>query len=209
MAEEIESNDDAESTLEDSTGKSFTQDDLNRVGTKERRQGKAAGQRELLESLGVESAEDLHAIVEARREQEEADKSELTRAQEGAAKAEANASAAFREAEAARHEANVMMALLQAGSGTEHVMDLIPMVKANVGANTEELGEAITAMKEKFPALFEQSGGTDQADGDTGGNPDSETGKGPKKKTTGQSPQDRARERLRQRHPQMFQDQAS
>jgi hypothetical protein len=206
MAEETEGNEETES-LDDSIGQSFTQEDLNRVGTKERRQGKAAGQRELLESLGVESAEDLHAIVEARREQEEANKSELTRAQEGVARAQAEAVAAVREADTARHEATVMMALLQAGSGTDNVVDLIPMVKAEVGANAEEVSEAITEMKNKFPALFDSSGGTDDVNGDTGGNPDSDTGKGPKKKTTGMSSQDRARERLRQRHPQMFQDQ--
>jgi len=187
----------------------FTQDDLTRVGTKERRQGKAAGQRELLESLGVDSTEDLEAIIADRKAQDEAEKGELTKAQEGAAKATAQAAAATREAEEARHEANVMMALLRAGSDANNVTDLIPMVKAEVGADTEDLDEAVTALKGKFPALFESSGGTDDDDGDTGGNPDSDTGKGPRKKTEGKSAQDRARERLMQRHPKMFQGQGN
>lgn len=178
----------------------LSQDEVQRIAAKEKREGKRSGQRELLEALGFDSLDDAKAAVERAREADDAARDEQTRAREEAAEAKRKADAATQTASMARHEVAVIKGLLKAGSDPETVDDLVPMVKAEVGADADEIQDAISSLKEKFPALFESNASASEDDDsgeDTGGGtPDSNPGpakKGEKKKGTAE---DRARERL-------------
>lgn len=184
-------------------GRTFTQDDLTRVGTREKREGKRAGQRELLEALGFNDVDEATEFVQSMKDRQDADKDELTREKEAAAKTRAEGEAAKTAAAQARHEANVLKGLLLAGADVKSADKLVRMVDAEVGAEADDIATAVESLKEEFPALFESESKDDDEDDDTGGGtPDSNPGKAGGKKPQG-SAHDRAMARLRERHPNL------
>ncbi len=70
-------------------GKTFTQDEVNAIVGRTRTEGREVGERALLEKLGVKSADDLTSIIQAARQAEEANKTELQRAQDAKAASDA------------------------------------------------------------------------------------------------------------------------
>ncbi len=65
-------------------GKTFTQEEVNRLVGDARKDGRTSGEKSLLESLGLKSADDLKGIVQAARDAEEKNKTELQKAQDTA-----------------------------------------------------------------------------------------------------------------------------
>lgn len=70
-----------------SGGKTFTQEEVNRLVGDARKDGRSSGEKSLLESLGLKSADDLKGIVQSAREAEEKNKTELQKAQDAATQA--------------------------------------------------------------------------------------------------------------------------
>lgn len=195
--------DDQQDDGDSSTG-GLSQEEVTRIAAKEKREGKRAGQRELLESLGVEDPESAKELIERARQQLEEEKDERTKSAEAQAAAERKAEQAAKTADAARHEVNVIKGLVRAGADTETVDDLVPLVKADVGAETDDIAAAVSDLKKKFPALFEKQSsndGDDEDDSDSGGKtgggtPDSSVGGGKKGTKKPGTAEERAKERF-------------
>ncbi len=81
-------------------GKTFTQEEVNRLVGDARKDGRSSGEKALLESLGLKSADDLKGIVQAARDAEEKNKTELQKAQDAAT----NAASALEEEKRQRVE---------------------------------------------------------------------------------------------------------
>lgn len=64
------------------SGITLSQDKLNSLINEKYKKGAEKAKTELLETLGVESVDELQAVINAKREKEEAEKSELEKAQE-------------------------------------------------------------------------------------------------------------------------------
>ncbi len=136
--------------------KTFTQDDLNRIATKESDRGKRAAIKELSEELGM-SIDDVKALVKQQAERDEAAKSDLDKAREEAATlkrlGEENAKAAKREGLASK----IQLELVRAGvpiDGTSHIVKLIDV---DVDATPEDIQAKIEQVKTDLPALFATS----------------------------------------------------
>ncbi len=72
----------------DQGGKTFSQDDVNTLVGNARKEGRTSGEKALLESLGLQSVDDLKGIIKAAKDAEEANKTELQKAQDAKIKAE-------------------------------------------------------------------------------------------------------------------------
>lgn len=68
-----------------SAEKLFTQEDLNRLAAKEKREGKASAEKAILETLGAASLDEIKAIIEAKRKADESAKSETEKLMEALA----------------------------------------------------------------------------------------------------------------------------
>lgn len=137
-------------------GKTFTQDDLNRIATKEKAEGKAAAEKAIAEALGV-SVEEAKAIVAKSREAEEKTKSEAQKDREAAAKERGEAEQAKKDAAKELHEARVRTAFAAAGfTGDEDALKrVLPMVSVAEGASAEDIATDVKELKKTLnPELF-------------------------------------------------------
>ena len=147
--------------------RTFKVSELQTIMAREKRQGKRSGQRELLTSLGYESADDLKAALEAARPAGDGKKSE---ADEAAARAavEREEAARKREATAAAKErkAELRGALREHGVDREDLDDVYAMLNSKVPADYDEddLEEAVEALKKRRPALFGEEKDGDEGD---------------------------------------------
>lgn len=134
--------------------KKFTQDDLTRIATREKQEGRTAAQNELLKSLGVET---LDQAKDALKRQRDAEQSTLTQAQKDADKAAKDASeAAGVKAEALRERlmARVERALVRAGVADGTLDDVAKLVTVADDADADAILAAVEALKTRIPALF-------------------------------------------------------
>jgi hypothetical protein len=182
---------------DDSKGKTFTQAELNKIATKEKAEGKAAGERAVAESLGV-SIEEAKKIIKASKDAEDAKKSDADKDRETAAAERAEAEKAKGEAAKEIHEARIERAFAaeKFGGDDEAMKRVRRMVSVETGATYDDVLADVQAVKKDFPALFEA-----KADDGKSGKPKAPVGsvKGtPKKPATGEDRfsvgQQRARE---------------
>lgn len=68
-----------------SAEKLFTQEEVNRLTAKEKREGKASAEKAILEALGASNVDEIKAIVEAKRKADESAKSETEKLAEALA----------------------------------------------------------------------------------------------------------------------------
>ncbi len=68
-------------------GKTFTQEEVNQLVGNARKDGRSSAEKALLEGLGLKSTDDLKGIVQAARDTEEKNKTELQKAQDAASDA--------------------------------------------------------------------------------------------------------------------------
>lgn len=134
----------------------FTQKDLNRIGTKEKADGKAAALREVAEQLGC-TVEEAKAALAKAREAEDATKSEAQRDREKAQQELAAAEKAKAEAAAEKHSALIERALAKLGftGKDEDQARILRMVTVEVGATYEDILKDVTEVKASLnPELF-------------------------------------------------------
>jgi len=143
------------------TPKTFSQEDVNRIATREKEQGKQAASRELAEQLGV-SVEEAKQIIQRAKEADDAQKTEAQRAREAADREKEEAALEKRAATTERHEAAVERRLVMAGVTDEKKLArVMRMVTVEPGASSDEIQTDVDQLKTDFPELFtvQQGGG--------------------------------------------------
>lgn len=140
--------------------KKFTQADLNKIGAKQKAEGRAAAEKAVVDLLGCTPAEAAE-IVKKHREAEDATKSEAEKEKAKAGQATAAAEKAKADAEQAKHESLIERALLRSGftaddsdEGQKRLTRVRKMITVEVGASFEDVLDDVKDVKTDFPALF-------------------------------------------------------
>jgi len=179
------------------------------VMTREKDEGRRAAKRDLLGELGVEDVDELKDIVKAAQDAADKDTNDTARLQREADQARRVAEAAKAEAKQARFEAKLDRRLMAADVPAKRVDKVRRLLDVEVGAEDDEVADAIEDLKEEFPDLFrvtapdtsedeEESNGS-QRSGPTHSDP----GRSPRKKQSPASVQDQAKSLLHERHPNL------
>lgn len=137
--------------------RTFTQDEVNAIATRESTAAQRTAQQQLLQQLGFESAEAAQAAIAAAKAAEEAGKTDLQRQQEATAAAKAAADADRAAAATERFEARVERAFAQAGIPVEDEAKLgrlRRMVTLDNSADAAAIKAEIETLKTEFPGLF-------------------------------------------------------
>lgn len=179
--------------------RTFTQDEVTTIASKEKKDGKRAAVTELLADLGVSSVEDLKALATAAQEAESASLSEAEKARNKAVADAAEAEVAKKEAAQDRRLARVERRLTNAGVPDEKIARALKNldIDASDEIDDEEVTSAIEDLKKELPSLFEEVEDT----GDTGGKPPAVPA--PKGKQVKGSSADKARAVLERMHPDL------
>lgn len=177
----------------------FTQEQFNREAGRIRAETKRAATKELADKLGC-TVEEAAAKLAKLAEQEEAEKTEVQRAQELAAAAQREAETAKSEATREKFETRVYRRLSAAGVGAgmedeaaeKQIARARRLLDVNPEATDEEIAEQIAEIKNDVPGLFtaKTEAGQTAVSGVTGARPPA-GGQGT------QSALDRGRERYR------------
>jgi len=188
-------NDDPKDGETDPKEKTFSQDEVSRIGTREKREGKSAGQREILETLGVKDVDEAKEILEAHRKREQESLSEAEKARREAEKEKEEATKERVAARQERHESRIERFLISAGVDVKASGKAVKLVDLEVtdGLEDEDYQAAVEALKKDMPTLFSSTKNQ--------GNPGSDPGKGPGGDGGSASSQERAKEVLARRHP--------
>lgn len=209
--EDEDDDEDSDETDKPKKGKSFTQRQVNAVATREKREGKKAGKNELLKALGYATEEELKEAIEAKQEADakkpdpEVDK-ERKKLDREKAETKAEREAAAKD----RHAAKVERFLLKGGASLSKLERLSRLIDIEVGADDDEIEDAIDSLKEELPELFSSNSSDDDEEDkprsrskgtDTRRkNPDSNPGRKASPKGS-KSIEDKVKERLAQRNP--------
>lgn len=148
--------------------KKFSQADLNKIGAKQKAEGKAAAEKAVIELLGCTPAEAAE-IVKKHREAEDATKSEAEKERAKAAEERKAAETAKQEAKAETHEARIERALAAEGfAGDDKKLARVRrMVTVEVGATYDDVLADVKEAKTEFPELFTSK----TTEGDSGKKP--------------------------------------
>lgn len=145
-----------------SEAKTFTQERLNQMMTREKREGRTAATNAIVEQLGVD-VEEAAAIIKAAKEREDSEKSEAQKAKDAAEAARKAAESDKSESAKERHALRIERALFRSGipvpdddddAGAEKLSRLTRMVTAEVGAEQSDINAEVSKLREDFPELF-------------------------------------------------------
>lgn len=157
----------------------FTQADLDKIAGNARKDGREAGLKEVLESLGVADVDAAKALVEAAKAAEDAQKSELQKATEERDKFRQQAEQAQARAEAAVAITRLEGALRDAGINAERIpaaMKLADLSGLKVeGTDVSGVAEAVESIKATSPEWFKPGApakAPDASGGSSGEDPD-------------------------------------
>lgn len=162
-----------------SSSSTFTQADLDRIGTREHDRGKSAARREFEEQFGM-SVDDAKAILDKRRADDEAAMTEAQRVQAEAQREKEKATQAAAQAAARERDAEIRIALVDEGVTLERDEKgelsgkgarLVQLVTASLGdaADADAIADAVAGVKADMPELFTASSG-EGGGGGNGGN---------------------------------------
>lgn len=140
-------------------GKTFTQEDVDRINAETRRKAEEAAAKRLLAELGIEDVGKGKELFASAKAAEEASKSELQRAQEENLRLKAQAEAAQAQARSTLVRSRVENALRDAGINPQRVegaIRLAPLgdVKVSDDGSIAGIEEAVKAVKEASPEWF-------------------------------------------------------
>lgn len=130
-------------------GKTFTQEEVNRMMAEEKRQGRAS----VLKDLGVENEDSIKEILKRVKDQEDANSSELDKAKKAleTEKLEKEKTAAKAQALEQKLEA------VSAGVLPEFLEDALAIARVKV-TDKEDLATVLKGMKEKYGMFFSTHG---------------------------------------------------
>lgn len=144
-------------------GKTFTQEDLNRIAAQEKRQGAAS----TLKELGFDKLEDAKAAIEAYNKQKQANMTEIERVQQEKAEETKKAKAAEEKAEFVEQK----FAAVAAGCSANNAADVVMLAKSRM-TDAKTFEDALEEIKEQYPQMFEKSNDSSNSGGTGGtGNP--------------------------------------
>lgn len=187
----------------------FTQDDMTRVGAREKDQGRKAGVREVLDTLGFSSLEEAKQFAADLKTAGDAQLSEAQRLQRQAEETQRKAEQARSEAAEETHNLRVERALAKAKALEGKEEKLSRLVECEVGSSVEDIASAVEDLKKDFPELFAAEGGGENEEENKNGAPGSSSGTTPPPNSDpGRPPgtqqkgkaSDRAQSRLQERH---------
>lgn len=183
---------------------SFTQEDLNRVATREKEQGKQAGRRELEQEIQTEFGVDLataKAMLKASKDKAESEKTDAQRAKDAADAEKRAAESEKQQAALDRHNARVERALFTAGirpregeKDEEYDARLARarrLCTVEVGAEVDAIKADIETVKKEFPEVFGSKG----SGGSGARSTESENGQRGRKSSSDKSAFERGKER--------------
>ena len=182
----------------------FTQEELNRVASKEKKDGKKAGRSEILSELGLEDEGQLKDIVTQYQEQRDRNRSDLEKAQNETAAERTKREAAEARADNLELGNRVADLLSEAGMGLKAARKSVRLIDANKEMSDHDIEELIKELKADMPGMFGESNNEDDEGSEGKPKPpkSSDPGRPPKPKSDDKSSAtDRARDRLSQRHP--------
>ncbi len=130
--------------------KTFTQDDVTAIATRNAEDGRRSALREVTEKLGGLSVDDAAALIDAARKADEANKTEAQRALDAAAADRAAAAKEKEDAAKDRHAARVERLL----TGAVDVQIAARSLDVEVGADEDTIKAEIEKLKAKVPGLF-------------------------------------------------------
>jgi hypothetical protein len=138
-------------------GREWKIGDLQRLAADEKRQGKRAGQREVLEQLGVTDLDAAKALIASAQEQQRKDETEAQRKQR---EADEKAAAADREKAIAAEErraASLERALIRRGVGDADLDDAVALLQKQLGqdADADAIAAEADKLKERRAELFD------------------------------------------------------
>lgn len=137
-------------------GKEWTVGELKKIAAREKRQGKASGQREVLEALGVDDLDAAKDLVKTAREAKQKDESEAERKQREAEEARTAADRERATAAEERRTAALERALVRRGVDEDDLDDAVTILAKKVAkdADAEAIAEEADALKARRPELF-------------------------------------------------------
>lgn len=196
---------------------SFSQEDLDRVGTREKSRGKRQGRKELFDELGVADLDELKAKLGKVDENDAEGQRDLDAQKEAAAKSKREADQARKEADKERFLARVERRLIKADADPERLEKIARLLDFEDDVSEldlEDIDAAIDDLKKDMPELFTKKD-SDGEDGDGGGRRrDADGSRGPRDSDPGRrtpkppsgDPEEAARQKVRERHPQLVRD---
>lgn len=135
-------------------GKTYTQEDIDKLLKGVRADGRNTGRKEVLGELGYENPDDIKSKLSEYDALIESQKTEAERARDEAAAAKAEAEQAKAAAEAITLNQKVQLALLEAGAPSNTLADITRMVVVEPSADDEAVAAAVGTLKERVPQLF-------------------------------------------------------
>lgn len=175
-------------------GRLLTQDDITRITTREKNEGRSSATKELLKSLGVDNLEDAKAIIDRAKKVEEENLSETEKAKKDAQADREKAAKEISDAKRERLAAKVDRKLAKAEVPEDQIEDVAQLLKLEDDPSDDDIDAAIDALKERLPQLFSP------AKPDPKKPPKHDPGKPPKGGESKDSKAD-ARSILERRHP--------
>lgn len=143
---------------QNNSGATFSQDDLNRVGAKE----KANGRKSMLKELGFDDEKSAKDAMTKFKEWQASQKSEAEKIQDKINAADSAKSAAEQRAQAAESK----LEIIKAGGNAQFVDDIMALISIRVNDSTD-FKTALEAVKKEHPSFF--SAGSNSGDSGTGG----------------------------------------
>lgn len=155
-----------------STGKTFTQSDVDKIVQRRAKAAETAARSALLAELGVEDVSGLKATLEAQRKKDEESMTEAERLKADAARAKAEAEAEKAAAAAERIQSRLSRAMLSGDAPIqpgrlEDALELAqrPLREAD-GDEDDRIAAAVDRVRERFPEWFASAQG--EGDGEEG-----------------------------------------
>lgn len=184
------------------SSRTFTQEEMNRIASKEKKDGRKTGRSEFLEELGFKEGQEdaLKELIKAVNDKREQETSELDKAKKTAAEEAAKRQELEAELQRERLNRKIDLALLKHGVSPSSAEKVRRIVEVDPGAEDADIEEAILKLKEDVPALFVVS-----QDGENGSGKDTDTnsdlGKPPVIVSKAKAGfEERARDRLMAKH---------
>lgn len=162
--------------------KTFTQAEVTKMLTKEKREGATAAANKLAEELGV-TVEEAKIIIQKHNDADEATKSEAQKDREAAAREKQEAADEKTAAKVEVHQARLERAFAKVGvdltdekTKTKNER-LLRLVTAEVGTSFEDIAAEVTEIQKDWPDLFKEAVVVKRApNGDPIANPPKPTG---------------------------------
>ena len=201
------SDDDEDDDDESASGKKFTQSEVNRIMSKEKKDGRRAGRRELLVELGLEDEVELREIITAHQEDKSKNQSELDRLRAELESEKKKREDAESKASLASLDSRVIDSLMDMGMTRAAAKKARKLIDATTDMEDGDISELIQELKTDMPSLFQSASSSEEDGKDSeaakpeGKVPSSDPGRTPPKPKPGaQDPAQQARERLMERH---------